>query len=89
MPALTEKKNLPPSTFERRGKAYVGHAIAVRLPSGAEIIILAPTAIEVEVAAQGFIYPVNRKLIHKAALIGGKMLDQLDAAGAAPGGPDK
>jgi hypothetical protein len=79
MPALTEKKNPPPSTFERRGKAYVGHAIAVRLPSGAEIIILAPTAIEVEAAAQNFIYPADRKLIYKAALIGGKMLDQLES----------
>jgi hypothetical protein len=40
-----------PSKFEKIGKAYVGHAVAIKSNSGAEFIILCPTKDEAVAAA--------------------------------------
>lgn len=58
-----------PTTFERDGRAYVGHAVVLMNDAGIEIIIVAPSVDEaVEVAACLGHTSINRSLIHKVAV---------------------
>lgn len=58
-----------PQKFKRKGKAMIGYAIGVRLPSGAEVVMFCPTKDDAEIAATSFCeMEVNRKEIKRAAL---------------------
>ena len=68
--------------FEKRGKSYVGYAIAIQTPTGSEIIILAPTVDEAEAVAacQIGLLNVDRSEIKQAALVGIRTFERMVAA---------
>lgn len=57
-------------TFKKKGKAYLGHAVGVKLSSGTEVILFCPTAVEAEVAAATMFpaIPIDPKEIKPAVL---------------------
>jgi hypothetical protein len=58
-----------PQKFKRIGRSYVGHAVAIKSNSGAEIIILCPTKEEAVRAAEAWgNVVIDRKEVKRAAL---------------------
>ena len=58
-----------PQQFERLGKAFLGHAIAIRMAGGSEVMIFAPTKDEAVIAAESLCeIDVDLTQVKRAAL---------------------
>lgn len=58
-----------PSKFDKLGKSFLGHAIAIRMQGGSEIMIFAPTEDDAVCAAESMcVLEIDRKQVKRAAL---------------------